>query len=1250
MKKSKALNLLTALLVMAVCFTNTSITSQAAPKQTFTETFSITKKAFSMNEGEYAAVETSGVTQPLEWSSANAKIATVNTEGVVYGAKQGSTKIKAKSGDTTKAVNVRVIRSTLKLNKEALTLYVGGDGATSFKLKGTVRGAGKGITFESSNPQIAAVDEKGNVTAVSEGTALITARANNNYAYCRVNVLEKGITLNNSSLNLATKGVGSSIKVLADVVGPKKSVKWTTSDKKVATVSGGTVRGRKEGTAVITATANGMSASCYVTVYGPETFETIVGNKVRKNQVFTVYGLSESQVTLYSGMKKAETKQLKSSAPAKDKVRWISSDESVAQVTDKGKVTAVGEGTAYISVASDVNPGFTSGKCRVDVKAVSVDIAEDSVSVKTKGAKQKYTLTSTVTGRKKNIAWKSSNSKVATVSKGVVTGKKEGTAVITATANGVSDTVTVNVVAYDDANRLADEAETPAVHVHTWGDWKVTVEAPAGGVGTESRYCKTCKAVQNRTYTAPEKEEPKKDEEQEDPTPGTEDPVVVEPYTRNPEDYQPVVSYSDGCIDGKVHKWKKSYQVRYCDCGKGFETKDALYSHLETMAPGERDEHLWHSIDSLRTGSGRAESVWAYAYYRCNCGFKTAEFNEMRAHCAESSDCALETAYVEVDSEDAPNFYNRDGDGQVKTVTKYYLMYGCTPCGAVIAGEKPFMQHAAEHGFATYGTHITEKEVPVDWVDPCKHDWTSWRGPLTDPKKKADWCRDCRECGLLEYTDTPTGDVYNTQTGEEYHVDEDPQPGDGSQAGDKVPAPYTRSGGDYDPIIKYDRLNISDATVITYGRVEKRAKCYMVLVCGCGEKFETRDALYSHLDPMTAEDRDQHIENSEKLTTVPTDKMKQEIAHKEEVWLYTYHKCSCGFEDADPDKVLCHEGKSQNCYGPQTVYVEVDGQGALDYREEVDNTVPAPIPRESGDYEPMIEVPRLFIYLGKPGERREYTYGMKCDCGEIFETRDAFYSHLDPMTVTERKAHSKSAMYSDESPYTRDNLDMHHRTCIYIREFWEYSYYKCDVCGYNTIYSEARNAHQAEHSAMRRIDVECGPDDCYVWDPSYTGHDKNQTGDQTQTGDENQTGDDTQTGDENQVGDENQTGDNTQIGDQNQTGDQTQTGDNTQTGDDTQTGDENQTGDQNQTGDTTQTGDENQTGDNTQTGDENQTGDDEHAGKTLVVKQIPHWTCLCGEVFESKEAWREHALEYYRNNIGGHDNYTVTYTEEEVWE
>ena len=124
------------------------------------------------------------------------------------------------------------------------------------------------------------------------------------------------------TMQLGTKGNGSAIKLTPTIVGTGKSVKWTTSDKTVATVSGGRVTGKNTGTAIITATANGVSATCEVTV------------------IKDSLSISEEKVLLYTG----ETKQIRSNATSKEVVVWESSNDNVVTVDEKGKLTAVGEG------------------------------------------------------------------------------------------------------------------------------------------------------------------------------------------------------------------------------------------------------------------------------------------------------------------------------------------------------------------------------------------------------------------------------------------------------------------------------------------------------------------------------------------------------------------------------------------------------------------------------------------------------------------------------------------------------------------------------------------------------------------------------------------------------------------------------------------------------------------------------------------------------------------------------------------
>ena len=125
-------------------------------------------------------------------------------------------------------------------------------------------------------------------------------------------------------------------------------------------------------------------------------------------------------------------------------VTWTSSDTSVTAVDSSGKVTAVGRGSATITATAD----GISDTCAVtvNVHVSQVDINKTSITIY-KG--RTYTLTATVSPDDANdpeVTWTSSDTSVATVdSNGKVTAVGRGTATITATADGQSDTCKVTV-------------------------------------------------------------------------------------------------------------------------------------------------------------------------------------------------------------------------------------------------------------------------------------------------------------------------------------------------------------------------------------------------------------------------------------------------------------------------------------------------------------------------------------------------------------------------------------------------------------------------------------------------------------------------------------------------------------------------------------------------------------------------------------------------------------------------------------
>ena len=136
----------------------------------------------------------------------------------------------------------------------------------------------KTVTWTSSNSRVATVNTHGLVTAVSAGTAIITARTNdgsNLTASCAVTVNPRFVPATSVGLNISscTLDVGDTQQLTATVMpenATNKSVVWTSSDESVATVDeNGLVTAHKGGTATISAnTTDGsnLSADCLVNV------------------------------------------------------------------------------------------------------------------------------------------------------------------------------------------------------------------------------------------------------------------------------------------------------------------------------------------------------------------------------------------------------------------------------------------------------------------------------------------------------------------------------------------------------------------------------------------------------------------------------------------------------------------------------------------------------------------------------------------------------------------------------------------------------------------------------------------------------------------------------------------------------------------------------------------------------------------------------------------------------------------------
>lgn len=271
----------------------------------------------------------------------------VTQQGVVTPKNPGSTQIavadmkhagiKAICNVTVKAVEVKVEEVRLVPDSKVI------DMEDTFTLTAIIlpdNAENKTLEYSSSDPEVATVTAEGLVTGVKPGKAVIRATSVNGVkGECEVTVAdETWVYLSNSEMTLV---VGEEKTLTATVTpenAPDKTVTWTSSAPDVASVDGGKVKGLAEGTAIITASANGKSAECKVTVE-PDIVDFDI-NIVPSEATVLTRGLQQDKsVRLLATYKRIDND--KDYVPAV--TGWKSSDETVATVDQEGNVTAVAE-------------------------------------------------------------------------------------------------------------------------------------------------------------------------------------------------------------------------------------------------------------------------------------------------------------------------------------------------------------------------------------------------------------------------------------------------------------------------------------------------------------------------------------------------------------------------------------------------------------------------------------------------------------------------------------------------------------------------------------------------------------------------------------------------------------------------------------------------------------------------------------------------------------------------------------------
>lgn len=387
----------------------------------------------------------------MSWSSDNTLVATVSG-GTVTAAKPGSATITVttKAGGKTARCSVTVkpriteVRSIRLTDSEGQARGKSMVGET-FTLQVAIDPADatdRSLTWEATTDR-GKVDDQGKVTALKPGDCVIRATAVNGVFgeyYLEIDpVLVQGIVVKDPEGR--TEGsvmMGRSVQLTASVtpVNATHTPVWSSSKESVATVDqDGLVKSAGAGSATITATVDGKSASYSLTV----SFIKVTSVEV-----------TPPSLTITAGQTRRLQATVSPESASIQALKWISSNDKAATVDQDGLLTALSAGRTRI-YATAIDGSGISGTCEVTVEAdqslKGITLSPTQMELKTGESKDLIVLYDPENAADKGVSWISDSPSVATVSEGRVTGVAEGTAKITATSaeGGFTATCTVHV-------------------------------------------------------------------------------------------------------------------------------------------------------------------------------------------------------------------------------------------------------------------------------------------------------------------------------------------------------------------------------------------------------------------------------------------------------------------------------------------------------------------------------------------------------------------------------------------------------------------------------------------------------------------------------------------------------------------------------------------------------------------------------------------------------------------------------------
>lgn len=382
----------------------------------------------------------------IQYISSNEKVAIVDNKGIIKGLDTGNAVItlvipeEKMSTTFNLTVKKKEVTDIVVMPQEVMLKQ-----GEKVKLKTSVLpkdAEDQKLKYTTNNNKVATIDESGTITGVNKGTATITIQSNNNIRKTvKVTVNEKvvPVTKITAIVNNNKIDIGGTAKITTTISpsnATDKTIYYTSKNPDILTVDNtGLVTGKKGGTGqIIISSPYGVSTSLTIVV-NPKLVETISLNK--SNETMFVGESIIANVTV-------------SPTGASNKVKWDSSNKSVATVTQEGLVVGVGTGTSTIT-ATTTDGSQKKASFVVTVQNKTVTKKEIILKDRSKSmyVGESYLLSPVTTpdaNLKNEIEYTSNNINVAKVdSTGKIIGVAAGTATITLSIPSQNMQTTFNV-------------------------------------------------------------------------------------------------------------------------------------------------------------------------------------------------------------------------------------------------------------------------------------------------------------------------------------------------------------------------------------------------------------------------------------------------------------------------------------------------------------------------------------------------------------------------------------------------------------------------------------------------------------------------------------------------------------------------------------------------------------------------------------------------------------------------------------